>query len=58
MEKSSPLFNLGADELFNERARFFTEFLDDDVYILNNYSMGTARTKSRFRRCWMKIRKD
>ena len=25
------LVNLGADELFNERVRFFTEFLDDDV---------------------------
>jgi hypothetical protein len=32
MEKSSPLFNLGADELYNERVRFFTEFLDDDVF--------------------------
>lgn len=25
------LRNLGADELFNERVRFFQEFLDEDV---------------------------
>ena len=52
MEKSSTLFNLGAEEQFNERVRFFTEFLDDDVFELYNFSMVTARTRRRFKECW------
>lgn len=46
MEKSSTLFNLGADEQFNERVRFYTEFLDDDVYILQLTIVWEQRVQS------------